>query len=106
MVAPLIFAEVLDKEPTVPWVWIVHAPVAITGYFCCRRSGWWLLLFAPLLMLLSSDDVQELWDKYVGSAIWRESHNLYVQWHLAMLFAFAGPILGFFKGMRAHPSGR
>jgi hypothetical protein len=104
LMPPTIFAEVLDKEPTVQWVWMAHAPLAIAGYFCCRRSSWWLALFLPLAITLTLAGTEELWDRWAGAAIWHESSSLYIQWHLGMVIGIAGPVLGSFKRMWAMRS--
>jgi len=52
-----------------------------------RRSG-------RLTALAAWGGLTELWDKFVGPEIFRESPSLFVQWHLALGMAVAGSLAG------------
>jgi hypothetical protein len=98
----IIFAEVLDKEPSLSWVWLVYGTFALVGFWFCRKNPWWLVLFLPGSVFMSFWATEDLWDPWVGPAIWLESISLYLQWHLAMAFAIAAPIVGSVQAARSR----
>jgi hypothetical protein len=98
----IIFAEVLDKEPSLSWVWLVYGTVALVGFWSCRKSRWWLALFLPVSVIMGFAATDDLWDRWVGPAVWLESRSLYIQWHVAMALAIAAPVLGFLDAIRSR----
>ena len=100
MSIPVVVAEVLDKEPSAGLIWLTHAPVAVLGYWLCRRRWWWLTVFLPLSLYTVWFGAVDLWDKFVGPAIFQESSSLYIQWHCAMALVLVTPLLGFFSALR------
>jgi hypothetical protein len=102
------FAEVLDKEPDALTVWLAYGALSLAGFFACRWRPWCFALFGPLNSLAAWASMSELWDPHVGPEILRESPPLFIQWHLALTFALAGPVAGFILSLRKHkrPEGR
>jgi hypothetical protein len=86
---------VLDKEPAVPEVWLFYGTLALVGFWLCQKSRWWSVLFLPLSIALFMVGTEDLWDRWVGQEIWRESPSLYIQWHIAMALAIVAPSFGF-----------
>jgi hypothetical protein len=103
--SPLFFAEVLDKEPTALTVWLTYGTLSGAGFFVCRWRPWCFALFGPANSFAAWASISELWDPYVGPEILRESPPLFIQWHLALVFALAGPVAGFIVGLRRHKRG-
>ncbi len=97
---PIIFAEVLDKEPSLSWIWLVYGTLAVLGFWSCRKSRWCLALFVPLSIMMCLFATEDLWDRWVGPAIWHESHSVFIQWHVAMIIAFVAPMIGFLSSVR------
>jgi hypothetical protein len=99
---PLFFAEVLDKEPTAATIWLAYGTLSVAGFFVCRWRPWCFALFGPVNSFAAWASMSELWDRYVGPEILRESPPLFVQWHLALVFALAGPVAGLILGLQKY----
>jgi hypothetical protein len=97
---PIIFAEVLDKEPDLGEIWMAWGSVAVLGFISCRRSAWCAILFLPLSILMWLWAIEDLWDPWVGPAIWQESPSLFVLWHVAMVSSVLGPLFGTWQALR------
>ena len=99
---PPIVAEVLDKEPSLTSIWLSHVCVAGLAYCLCRKDWRWLFAFAPLCIFAVWFGTEDLWDKWVGPAILRESRSFFLQWHVAMALVVAAPTIGFWHGFRCR----
>jgi len=90
-----LMAEVMDKEPSLPFVLALFLGIAVMGYLLTRYRRW--LLPIPLLAagFFAWGQVGELQDPFVGPAIRAEAGMSYVILSYAvMLCAIALPIVG------------
>ena len=99
----LVWAEVMDKEPTLPQLWLVGVLWGFAGFFAWRRH----LALGALVTLLGFPLVWgfhwELTDGYVGPAIRREAGEAYVvQAYLSMGLCLALHLLGAACQFRRH----
>ena len=90
-----VWAEVMDKEATLPQLWAVAMLWGLAGFFAWRRHP----VLGTLVTLLGFPLVWgfhwELTDRYVGPAIRREDGRGYViQAYLSMGLCFALHLLG------------
>ena len=90
-----VWAEVMDKEATLPQLWAVAMLWGLAGFFAWRRHP----VLGTLVTLLGFPLVWgfhwELTDRYVGPAIRREAGRGYViQAYLSMGLCFALHLLG------------
>jgi hypothetical protein len=92
----IAFAEVMDKEPSLLFVWAMAVFPSLVAYWVGRRSPLLLLLVLPLPLLFYIGQLSELTDPFVGPAMWQEAGLLYgvSSWVAPMLFIVAAG-LGF-----------
>ncbi len=93
--------EVMDKEPSLPFIWGYFGVIGIAGFFLVRKHPAFLLLLVPLWLLESVLHISELNDPYVGPNIIREAGYSYVvQSYVAIVIGASLPILGFVAWVR------
>lgn len=90
-----IILEVMDKEPSLPGVWVLNLFLAAFGYLLCRRYKRSLLFILPITLLFAYSVLAELHDPYVGPAILREAGRGYlIQNYMATAVAVLVPCAG------------
>ena len=100
----ICFAEVMDKEFSLPTIWTTAGALAIAGYVLGRYRIWAATPVFVLAALLAWDQSNELTDLYVGPAIAHEAGRSYfVQSYVASAIGLLGPIVGIF-GQRLRNS--
>ena len=91
----LLFFEVMDKEPSLPFIWGFFLVLGIGGFFLTRKRPIFLL---PILFLLCScalPIISELNDPHVGPAIISEAGETYVtQGYFAIIAGILLPLCG------------
>ena len=85
-------AEVMDKEPTLVFIWVSAMTLAILGWAASLFRWWTGLIVATISAILSILMLLELHDPFVGPAI-RTSRSYFVQAYLAMFVALALPLI-------------
>jgi hypothetical protein len=92
---PVVFAEVMDKEPSSTWLISCGLILAVLALVAVRLSRWSLAIFAPAALLSAVVLTSEICDPYVGPAILREAGLTYVVtgW-ISALLPFLACILG------------
>jgi hypothetical protein len=91
------FAEVMDKELSLPTIWTEAGALAVAGYFLGRYRIWAAIPVLVFAALLALDQSSELTDLYVGPEIAREAGRSYlVQSYAASAIGLLGPIVGIF----------
>jgi hypothetical protein len=98
-----VWAEVMDKEPTLTQVWVVGAVAAVLGFLAWRRH----LVLGVAASLLAAVPAwalhQELADPHVGPAILEEAGRSYViQAYGVMLLCVALHLAGAAVGIQAQ----
>jgi hypothetical protein len=94
MMAILLF-EVMDKEPTLPVIWLFAILIAGSGFGFCRYNYKFIFFVIPITSCLALSLLLEIHDSSVGPAILREAGVSYVvQCYLATLIAIALPLAG------------
>ncbi len=98
------WAEVTDKEPTLPEIWSRAALAAVFAWLLGRiLPGFGCLALVPALPAVSA--VFECYDKFVGPAILREAGAGYVaQAHMAAGSVLLAFVHGFSHRRSARPS--
>jgi hypothetical protein len=90
--------EVMDKEPSLTFVWGIYLILGVSGFFLARKNPLLLLILIPFLLvalLISATVFSELDDPFVGPAIIREAGYGYViQNYMAMFIGAVLPIAG------------
>jgi hypothetical protein len=74
----LALLEVMDKEPSLPGIWIGAAVFGGVGFWSARRWVWPGLLFLAWEVLGLWGTHAELTDRFVGPAILQEAGRGYV----------------------------
>ena len=74
----IVGAEVMDKEPTLGWVWASAVFFGCVGFWAWRRGPWLGVVAAALSWAFVWAFAVELNDPSVGPAILREAGNGYV----------------------------
>jgi hypothetical protein len=94
--------EVMDREPSLAFVWLVFLVIGAGGYWGAKARGW---LLAPVLVLIALATwvmLHDLFDRHLGPAIIEEAGWSYVIVSvLAALVAAAMTIAGFRARQRA-----
>jgi hypothetical protein len=92
MHAPVILAEVMDKEPTLAWIWTTFLVLALLGSALSLVNRWLALLVLPITCFFAWATLDELQDPFLGPAILDEAGRGYVvQCNLAIAGALAAP---------------
>jgi hypothetical protein len=85
--AGVILLEVMDKEMSVPQMWIGYLLFGAMALYLAPRSVAWPLGIALWLAVVGWGQALELNDPWVGPAIRREAGEAYVTHSYASLFA-------------------
>jgi hypothetical protein len=99
-----MLAEVVDKEPTLAWLWTVAAILAIASFVLCRWRRWTALFAGPAVVIWIWLLLPELHDRFVGPAILQELGRGYV---IQTYLAAFGPLFFLVLGLsckRREPS--
>jgi hypothetical protein len=98
MLPKVCFAEVMDKEFSLPTFWTMMGALAVVGYLLGRYRIWAAILAFILAALLAWAQISELIDPYVGPEIAHEAgHSYFVQSYVASAIALLAPIVGIFQ---------
>lgn len=82
--------EVMDKEWSVPSMWLIFLVLGVAAAWLARRSIFASLCVASLVVLLAMGQHSELTDPFVGPAIRREAGGAYfVHSYASMAVALA-----------------
>ncbi|MDB5108548.1 MAG: hypothetical protein JWM69_1489 [Candidatus Binatus sp.] len=101
------FAEVMDKELSLPAIWTEAGVLAIAGYLLGRYRIWAGIPAFALAALLAWAQISELTDPYVGPDIAQQAgHSYFVQSYVACTFALIAPIVGIFETRFRRRMGR
>ena len=91
----MLFAEVMDKEPTLYAIWLWAFIGAVAGYVFCRFRAWLLIGVLPASALLPLGTCTEIWSFDVGPSIVQEAGYSYVvQTYSALAISLLGPLAG------------
>jgi hypothetical protein len=74
----LLLAEVMDKEPTLPELFLIPVIVGVFTFLLIRWSRWFFFPAFLLSFLLGWAVTSEVRDPYVGPAIVREAGYYYI----------------------------
>lgn len=74
----IAWAEVMDKEPSLAFLWSIATASAIVAVVAGRISPWFALLSVPLPLVYGLAVLFEFIDPYVGLAIAREGGVSYI----------------------------
>ena len=103
----IAWAEVMDKEPSLAFLWSIATASAIVAVVAGRISPWFALLSVPLPLVYGLAVLFEFIDPYVGLAIAREGGVSYIVGVLgAALLVIAGHLVGGVLWWRKRPTGR
>src|SRR5262245_38560418 len=87
-----IFAEVMDKEPSLTQIWTEFAVLVLLGIGLTLLHRRLVLLVLPFIFLFAFGTLDELQDPSVGPAILHEAGRGYViQCYLAVILALVAP---------------
>ena len=101
------FAEVMDKEPSLVFLWSIAAASALLAVAGCRASPWFALLSAPLPLFYGIAFLLEFMDPSVGPAIVSEGGMAYIVGGLgAALLVVAGHVVGVVLWWRKRSTAR
>lgn len=91
----LLLFEVMDKEPSLSFIWGYFLIVGIGGFFLIRKHPSFLLLILPLVLFIAVGMIEEINDPYVGPAIIQEAGKGYVtQSYFAITIGTVIPFFG------------
>ena len=91
----MLFAEVMDKEPTLRFLWSYFVGFGAVGFLLGFVRWWFCAAVMPFIGLLSLVHISELYDPFVGPAIVAEAGTGYVlQVYAAIVSGIGLPILG------------
>jgi hypothetical protein len=94
--APILLAEVMDKEPAAPWLLAWGLAIALVLFFAVRFSRWLLLLFLPVACVAAVGLTSEIRDPFIGPAILQEAGYSYACiGYVAATAPFIACLLGF-----------
>ena len=99
----LALAEVMDKEPSLPGVWLWSLVASVLSVLLTRLRWWLVFLSLPVAAFLPVRIVLECHDPFVGPAILSEGGSDYVlQVYLALVLVVLANAVGLFLYRRAH----
>lgn len=95
----MLLAEVMDKEPTLTFLWSFFLGIGTVGLLIGMIRWWMCLAVAPFVALFAAVHLGELYDPNVGPDILAEAGREYVvQSHLAIFSGVLLPIPGIVPG--------
>lgn len=87
-------AEVADKEPTIPQLWIVPGIITAIAFTAGLRRPSFALFLLPIALLCAWGQVDELHDSSVGPAIRAELGDAYfTHGYLSAVAGMVGPLV-------------
>jgi hypothetical protein len=92
-----IFAlfEVMDKEPSLIFIWISSILLGVGGLLLSRYRWWMTTIIIVIALILTYTQISELRDPSVGPNIVREAGRGYViQSYIAAVISITLPSLG------------
>lgn len=96
----MLFAEVMDKELTLHFIWSYFLTCGTIGFFCGLVRWWLSLVVAPFVSLMAFAHICELHDPLVGPDILAEAGMSYfVQSYLAIAGGCLLPVTGIAVGI-------
>jgi len=91
----LFLFEVMDKEPSLSFIWGFFLVMGIGGFFLTRKHPAFLLLILLFVYAFASLIISEINDPYVGPAIIQEAGQGYiVQSYIAITIGTVIPFFG------------
>ena len=94
-----ILLEVMDKEPSLPTIWLTYLALGIGGFFAGRFRRWLVALPAFLILGFAVAQLSEWLDPFVGPAMRNEAGAFYfVQSGVALAIAGTLCALGMRRG--------
>lgn len=99
-----ILAEVVDKEPTLTWLWTIAAILSAASFALCRWRRWTAVIAIPAAAFWIWLLLPEIRDRFVGPAILQELGRGYViQTYLAAFVPLFFIVFGLLR-KRREPS--
>lgn len=99
----MLLAEVMDKEPTLVFLWAYFLGFGAIGFLLGRVRWWTSLGVAPFVGLMALAHLGELRDPVIGPAIVVEAGTQYVmQSYAAMAAGAVLPVLGIVIGLASR----
>ena len=98
-----IFAlfEVMDKEPSLIFIWMSAITLAVGGLLLSRYRWWLAAILIVIATLAAYTQITELRDPFVGPQIVKEAGNGYViQSYIAVLISILLPSVGLIMKLR------
>lgn len=88
------WAEVADKEPTIPQLWMVPAIITAIAIVVGLKRPSFPLFLVPIALFCAWGQVDELHDPFVGPAIRAELGDAYfTHGYLSAAAAIVGPLI-------------
>jgi hypothetical protein len=86
---PIVLLEVMDKEWSLPIVWLLFLTLGIIGFVLGRRTWWACIPAIAGITLLAVGQLSEMHDSVVGPDILSEAgHSYFVQSYAAIVISF------------------
>ena len=98
-----IFAlfEVMDKEPSLIFIWISAILLGVGGLFLSRYRWWLAAILIVIASLMAYTQISELHDPFVGPQMVKEAGNGYVvQPYIAAVISILLPSVGLIMKLR------
>lgn len=87
-------AEVADKEPTIPQLWMLPAIITVIAIIAGLKRPSFALLLLPIALFCAWGQVDELHDPFVGPAIRAELGDAYfTHGYLSAAAGIVGPLI-------------
>lgn len=91
----MLLAEVMDKEPTLGFLWSYFLAIGTVGLVLATVRCWLSFCVLPLWALISLVHISELCDPFVGPAILAEAgEGYFLQSYAAMSLGLLLPLAG------------
>jgi hypothetical protein len=96
------FAEVMDKEPTLPQIWGNVPQGIVIGFIACRLFPWFAVISLPYTLNHHFGVIEEMISPFIGPAMRQEAgFSYYAQVFLGAGLIVASHILGITLYQRA-----
>lgn len=106
MMTQAFLFEVMDKEPTLPFIWGFFLILGIVGMVLGRLNPLLVLIVYPLILGYAAMIIGELTDPFVGRDIVREAgYGYVVQSYIAIGAGSLLPVAGIAAWVRRRVSG-
>jgi len=88
------FAEVADKEPAIPQLWMVPAIITAIAFVAGMKRPSFALFLLPIALFCAWGQIDELNDPFVGPAIRAELGEAYfTHGYLSAVVGIIGPLI-------------